>query len=83
MADSASSDASSPPEFARISILGVGLIGGSIGLGLSDQRRRGRVRVTGYGHRPATLAAATELGVLDETATDPAAAVVDAELVIL
>nr|MBA3865946.1 hypothetical protein [Solirubrobacterales bacterium] len=42
----------------RVAVLGVGLIGGSIGLA---SRRRLGAEVVGYGHRPATVARAVEL----------------------
>jgi len=65
----------------RLSILGVGLLGGS--LGLAAKRRIDGVRVVGYGHRPQTLDAALARGAIDEAATDPAAAVAGADLVVL
>src|SRR5690606_2460342 len=53
----------------RLSILGVGLLGGSIGLAvrstLSD------CTVIGYGHRAATLDKALEVGAIDEAYADP------------
>lgn len=64
-----------------VTIVGVGLIGGSIGLALRARGLAGKV--VGYGSRPATLAAAHKLGAIDEIATDPAAAVADAELVVV
>ncbi|REK17371.1 MAG: prephenate dehydrogenase/arogenate dehydrogenase family protein [Planctomycetota bacterium] len=64
-----------------VTIVGVGLIGGSIGLGV---RARGlAAKVVGYGSRPATLEAALKLGAVDEVAADPAAAVAEAELVVV
>jgi prephenate dehydrogenase len=65
----------------RLSILGVGLLGGSIGLAV--RAAMPGCRVVGYGHRPATLQRALEIGAIDESHTDPAAAVRDADLVIL
>jgi prephenate dehydrogenase len=62
----------------KIAVLGVGLIGGSIGLAA---RRRLGARVTGWGHRPATVERAVEIGVLDRGADSVAAACADAELV--
>lgn len=65
----------------RLSILGVGLLGGSIGLAvrstLSD------CVVCGYGHRRSTLDKALQVGAIDESYDDPAAAVRDADLIIL
>ena len=65
----------------RVSILGVGLLGGSIGLAL--RKPPSDWQVVGYGHRPQTLEIALNLGAIDESATDPASAVKDADLVIL
>lgn len=65
----------------RLSILGVGLLGGSIGLAarsvLSD------CKIIGYGHRKTTLALAKEVGAIDEGYDDPQAAVHQADLTIL
>ncbi|MDQ6927568.1 MAG: prephenate dehydrogenase [Actinomycetota bacterium] len=55
----------------RANVVGVGLIGGSIGLAL---RERGW-HVTGADLDPARLAKALELGALDETGTDTQAAI--------
>jgi prephenate dehydrogenase len=65
----------------RLSILGVGLLGGSIGLA-ARQRIKG-CRVVGYAHRRATLEAALRLGAVDEAYEEARAAVRDADLVIL
>jgi prephenate dehydrogenase len=68
-----------PPT--RLSILGVGLLGGSIGL--SVKAAGIPCHVVGYGHRPETLRRALEVGAIDEYATSSNAAVRDADLVIL
>jgi prephenate dehydrogenase len=61
-------------------IVGVGLIGGSIGLAA---RRRGvAARVVGVGWRPATLDRACALGAIDEGTLDLAAAVHRADLAV-
>jgi prephenate dehydrogenase len=65
----------------RLSILGVGLLGGSIGLAV--RQRLKNCHVIGYGHRSATLDAALEMGALDEAFDEPASAVRDADMVIL
>ncbi|MDB5171272.1 MAG: Prephenate dehydrogenase [Phycisphaerales bacterium] len=65
----------------RISILGVGLLGGSIGLALRP-RLKG-CKVIGYGHKRATLDAAIGLGAIDEGYDDLSQAVRGADLVIL
>jgi len=62
----------------KVAVLGVGLIGGSIGLAA---RRRLQADVVGYGRTPATLARAVELGALDRAADSVAAACEGAEVV--
>jgi cyclohexadieny/prephenate dehydrogenase len=63
-----------------LTIVGVGLIGGSIGLAA---KKRGVVqRVLGAGRDPAKLEQARRLGAIDEAALDLAAAVRDADLVV-
>jgi prephenate dehydrogenase len=52
-------------EVSRVAVIGVGLIGGSIGLAA---RQRLRAEVVGYGRTPATIARAVELGALDRGA---------------
>jgi prephenate dehydrogenase len=67
--------------FERISILGVGLMGGSVGLAC---RSLGSiVKITGYSHRTDELKRALERGAIHQATDDAAAAVVDADLVIL
>lgn len=65
----------------RLSILGVGLLGGSIGLAVR-QRIKG-CQIAGYGHRRETLQKALALGALDEPYESAAAAVREADLVVL
>jgi prephenate dehydrogenase len=65
----------------RLSILGVGLLGGSIGLALKS--RASDWKIIGYGHRPQSLEVAKQLGALDETTLDPTHAVRDCDLAIL
>ena len=65
----------------RVTILGVGLLGGSIGLAVRS--RLTSCKVVGYGHRRATLDKAMEIGAIDEARDDAAAAVAGADLVIL
>jgi prephenate dehydrogenase len=64
----------------RIAVLGLGLIGGSIGLAT---RRRTDATVCGYDPRPEVRAAALELGAIDAQAADPREAVADAEVVFV
>jgi prephenate dehydrogenase len=65
----------------RLTILGVGLLGGSIGLAVRSISRF--TRIVGYGHRHSTLDRALELGAIDEGSTDLKQAVDGADLVIL
>lgn len=65
----------------RLSILGVGLLGGSIGL--AARSRINGCHVVGYGHRAQTLARAIEIGAIDSASESPAEAVRDADLAIL
>ena len=62
----------------RIAVLGVGLIGGSIGLAA---RARMGARIAGYDRDPATLDQALELGAVDEVAETVADAVRDASII--
>ncbi len=62
----------------RVAVLGVGLIGGSIGLAA---RRRLGAEVVGYGRTAATLERAVELGALDRAAGSIAAACEGADVV--
>ncbi|HEX5146335.1 MAG TPA: prephenate dehydrogenase/arogenate dehydrogenase family protein [Conexibacter sp.] len=64
----------------RIAIVGVGLIGGSIGLAA---RERLGAQVSGWSRSPATLARALELGALDRAGDSLADAVGDAEAVFV
>jgi prephenate dehydrogenase len=62
----------------RVAVLGVGLIGGSIGLAA---RGRAGARVCGYDPDPRARELALELGAVDEVAPNLAAAVAGAEVV--
>ena len=71
-----------PPgmQLNLLTIVGVGLIGGSIGLAA---KRRGLARrVRGLGHRQASLERALALGAIDEAHLDPKAAMADADFVV-
>jgi prephenate dehydrogenase len=65
----------------RIALIGVGLIGGSVGL--AAKRRIEDVRVVGYDPSPRVLAAAVRVGAIDEKAASIADAVAGADLVVL
>lgn len=67
--------------FEQVTVVGVGLIGGSVGLA---SRARGLAsRVVGVGRDPKTLSRAVELGAIDSFSTDLAAGVRDADLVVI
>jgi prephenate dehydrogenase len=66
--------------FDSLTIVGVGLIGGSIGL--SAKTRTNTRRVVGVGRNPDTLARARDLGAIDEFTTDLAAGVRSADAVV-
>ncbi len=69
------------PRFGTVVIIGVGLIGGSVGRAL---RSRGLAsKVVGFGRDPAKLDEACRLGAIDVAATDLSAAVKDAEVAVV
>src|SRR5687767_14731037 len=69
-----------PPRWGNVAIVGVGLLGGSIGLAL---RERGVARkLIGIGRSSVTLERAKRLGAVDEVSTDLASTAA-AELVII
>lgn len=68
-------------EFKSIAVVGVGLLGGS--LGLAAKAASPAVRIIGIGHRRSSLDEALAAGVVDETTTDVAAGVRSADLVVL
>ena len=68
-------------QFSKISIIGVGLLGGSIGLAV---RRRGLAKETaGYVRRTASLKDCERAGAVDYATTDLLAAVSNSDLIIL
>jgi len=68
-------------EIHRLSILGVGLLGGSLGLAL--KRNLNAFSVVGYGHRALTLDRALEMGAIDQATQDLSHAVREADCVVL
>ena len=66
----------------RVAILGLGLIGGSLGLALRSAALAG-VHVTGYARRSATAEQALKMGAVDIMAATPELAVADADFVFL
>ncbi len=67
--------------FARVSIIGLGLIGGSIARAVREHMPT--VLLTGYDSDPEVRQVATALNLCDDIADSAGAAVTDAELVIL
>jgi prephenate dehydrogenase len=65
----------------RMSILGVGLLGGSIGLAARNTVKD--CEIIGYGHNPSTLRDALQLGAIHKAADSAAAAVRGSDLVVL
>src|SRR6476661_9795137 len=66
--------------FDSLAIVGVGLIGGSVGL--AAKARAAARRVVGVGRNPETLARTRELGAVDEFTTDLAVGVRSADVVV-
>ena len=66
----------------RVAIIGLGLIGGSLGLAFR-QFAAGQVRVTGYARRRHTAQLALQTGAVDKVADSVQAAVEDADVVFL
>ncbi|MDP7013716.1 MAG: NAD(P)-binding domain-containing protein, partial [Verrucomicrobiota bacterium] len=65
----------------KLTIIGAGLLGGSIGLAA---RARGLAkRVSALVRRSGSVADCQALGIADEATLDPAAAVADADLIVL
>lgn len=69
------------PRINKLVIIGVGLIGGSFALAL--KQARAVKRVAGVGRTRKNLNTALKLGVIDEISNDVAAAVRDADLVLI
>jgi prephenate dehydrogenase len=74
-------DVSTMKTWDTVAIVGVGLLGGSIGLAL--RRRKLARRVIGIGRRPAKLRTARSMGAVTQTTTDVQAGVAEAELVVV
>jgi prephenate dehydrogenase len=67
-------------HIGTLTVVGVGLIGGSIGL--AARRRRLAERIIGVGRQPATLDRARQRGAIDEACADLAVAVGQAEIAV-
>ena len=68
-------------QIRNITILGVGLIGGSLGLALKAKGFRGEL--TGLGRRMETLDIALERGAVDSATTDFQTGIYDADIVVI
>ena len=68
-------------HFRKITIVGVGLLGGSLGLAIKKRRLAGEV--AGYVRRAASIADCEKAGAVDFATTDLLAAVTNADLIIL
>jgi cyclohexadieny/prephenate dehydrogenase len=68
-------------SFRHVAVIGLGLLGGSIGLAVREHLPG--VTTTGYDSDPRVRARAAELGLADAICETPAAAVAGADLVIL
>lgn len=73
--------ADSKTDIRHVTIVGVGLLGGSAGLALKAFDPR--IRVAGVGRRKSSLDQALAIGAVDSVHLDPAEAVGDTDLVIL
>ena len=72
---------SSAPEFGKVVIFGVGLIGGSFALGLKAAEQV--EEVVGYGRSLSTLTQALDLGIIDQVGVNVGLDVADADLVLI
>ena len=69
------------PQFARVGLVGIGLINSSLARVLRREKLAGEI--VACARRQETLDKAMELGICDRVTTDPAAAAKDADLVVL
>ena len=69
------------PKWNTVAIIGVGLIGGSIGLAL--RQRKLAQHIVGIGRRPATLAAALSQGCVTRTTTSVPEGVAAAQMIVI
>jgi prephenate dehydrogenase len=68
------------PKWEKIALIGVGLLGGSLGLACRQRKLAGRVE--GFVRRSATIKECESCGAVDRATRDLASAVKDADLVI-
>jgi prephenate dehydrogenase len=69
------------PQWEKITLVGVGLLGGSLGLAIKQHRLA--VRVAGFVRRQESVAECEKAGAVDEAGTDLGRAIEKADLVIL
>nr|MBP6422813.1 prephenate dehydrogenase/arogenate dehydrogenase family protein [Propionivibrio sp.] len=72
---------SGSPEFGKLVIFGVGLIGGSFALGLKAAEQV--EEVVGFGRSLSTLTQAMDLGIIDRVGANAGQEVADADLVLM
>lgn len=72
---------SDAPEFGKVVVFGVGLIGGSFALALKAAGEVGEV--VGFGRSLGTLKQALDLGIIDRIGANPGQEVADADLVLI
>ncbi len=68
-------------EFDTVTLIGIGLLGGSLGMALRERRMAGQV--VAVARRPETVRSALELGAADRGCTEPEEGVAEADLVVL
>ncbi|MFO7976642.1 MAG: prephenate dehydrogenase/arogenate dehydrogenase family protein [Candidatus Hydrogenedentota bacterium] len=68
-------------RYGAVTIIGVGLLGGSLALALKAKNLADRVR--GVGRNPNTLEKATALGIIDASYLEPVEACRDADLIVI
>ena len=68
-------------HWKKVTVVGVGLLGGSLGLALKQRRLAGTI--AGFVRREASVAECKKLGAVDLATLDLLAAVADAELIVL
>jgi prephenate dehydrogenase len=68
-------------HFQKITLVGVGLLGGSLGLAVKARRLAGHVE--GLVRRAASVAECERLGVVDHASRDPLQAAADADLIVV
>lgn len=71
----------SEPLFRHVSIIGIGLLGGSLGLALKEQALA--KTVVGIGRRQENLELAVRMGAIDQFALEPHRAVSQSDLIVL